>query len=52
MRDLSQGYKHTLEQVEAELDWQDTLQDLPQNVIDDVAMSEHVVLAAGVRAHI
>ena len=35
VRDLSQSYEHTLEQVEAELEYQDMLESLPQNVIDD-----------------
>lgn len=32
---LLQGYEHTFEQVEAELDYEDMLESLPQNVIDD-----------------
>ena len=32
-----QGYKHTFDEVEAELDMLDELDSIPQNVIDDPA---------------
>ena len=37
---LLQGYEHTFEQVEAELDYEDMLESLPQNVIDDTGEEE------------